>query len=330
MFLQAGWMTVQLTKQKSELCRILQDGLEIVPEPFNAIAARLGISEQRVLDWTKELQENGVIRRISAVINYRALGRIATLAAAKVGEGKLESVVSAVNNLAGVSHNYLREHPVNLWFTLQADSEVEIAQTLQRLSQTHDIEVFNLPMKRFFKLHVRFGGSGNSEKEADSATPASEIVELNDYEKKLIRRLQGNNEIVPRPFDKLADTPGECESTIKSIRNLMDKGVIRRIGAVVDHRKMGFTANVMFVCYAPCEKVSRLGQGLADLEQVSHCYERHTQPGWDYNIFAMMHAKDIADINRAVDEFVSRFSVERYELLPTIAELKKRPVRQSL
>jgi len=96
---------------------------------------------------------------------------------------------------------------------------------------------------------------------------------------------------------------------------------------VVDHRKLGFTANVLFVSEVPQDRVIRVGEELARFKVVSHCYKRGTFEGWPYNLFAMMHGKSFGDIQRVIDRFVEAEKVDLYELLPTKAELKKQPVK---
>jgi len=87
---------------------------------------------------------------------------------------------------------------------------------------------------------------------------------------------------------------------------MVHSGVINRLGAMVNHNKLGFTANAMFACRAPKSRVIEIGQKLAAVKIVSHCYERKTFKGWPYNIFAMMHGSSMADIRKTVERFVKK------------------------
>ena len=105
-------MSVQLTPLQKRLCNILQEGLPVCPRPFAEIAKVLDSSEEIILRQIRELKKQGVIRRLGAMINYRALGRVSTFVTAHVPQEDLQEVAEAVNKLAGVSHNYLRRAPL--------------------------------------------------------------------------------------------------------------------------------------------------------------------------------------------------------------------------
>jgi len=108
------------------LCNLLQDGLPICKRPFADIAVKIGCDQQKIIELLKGLEEARIIRRIGALINYRALGKTGTLVAAHIPKKNLAEAAEAINALEGVSHNYLRQHHYNLWFTLQADSPEQI------------------------------------------------------------------------------------------------------------------------------------------------------------------------------------------------------------
>jgi len=96
---------------------------------------------------------------------------------------------------------------------------------------------------------------------------------------------------------------------------------------VVDHRKLGFVANVLFAAEVPQARIVKAGKRLARSEIVSHCYERETFENWPYNLFAMMHGRSMGQIQHVIDEFVEAEKIDSFRLLPTKAELKKQPVK---
>jgi DNA-binding Lrp family transcriptional regulator len=287
----------------------------------------MGSDEETVLREAAELRRAGIIRRVGALMNYRALGMTATLVAAHVEEESLREVAEAVNALRGVSHNYQRKHYYNMWFTLQVSSEREIKLTLLKLSGRFGIDFHSLPVRRIFKLDVRFDaeGEGQVDEEVREA-PKGERVELDDDEKRVLSELQGDLELVSEPFGGYELGLGE-DDVLRTVQGLVDKGVVRRIAAVVDHRKLGFVANVLFAGKVAGEKVGGAGERLGRLGMVSHCYEREVFEGWPYNLFAMMHARSMGEIQHAINRFVEAEGIELFELLPTAAELKKQPVR---
>ena len=321
-------MSEPLTKFQKRLCNVLQDGLAICAGPYADLAEYLGTDEKTVLEETRELKEKGIIRRIRAMMNHRALGMTSTLVAGHVAEEKLQEVGEAINALEGVSHNYVRKHDLNLWFTLQGGSPEEIDLEVSKLSGRFGIDFFSLPAVRVFKLDVRFDTEGEGQPLGDvELVPKSEAVELNETERQILSKLQDEFEITKRPFDFLCGEGLEIEEVLRTIQGLVDKGVIRRVGAVVDHRKIGFVANILFCCTVGEGQIVEAGKRLARFGIVSHCYERKRVKDWPYNLFAMMHGRSMGEIQHVIDKFVEAEGIEAFELLPTEAELKKKAVK---
>jgi DNA-binding Lrp family transcriptional regulator len=322
-----------LTKLQRKLCNALQDGLPICARPFARIAKDLNCDEKTLLQQTGELKQSGIIRRIRTLIDYGALGKISTLVTAHIPEELFQKVAEAVNSLEGVSHNYRRVHFYNLWFTLQARTEAGIKAVLSGLSARFDIEFHSLPVRHFFKLDVRFdaedtilGGDSDfciPKQRAHKAGP----VKLNANQKLILSKLQSELDIIAKPFDFLCTESLSQKEVLVIIKELIDKGVIRRIAAVVDYRRLGFVANVMFCCEVPADRIVEAGRRLARFRTVSHCYERQTFEGWPYNLYAMMHGKTMGRIQHVIDRFLEAERINSFELLPTAAELKKQPVK---
>ncbi|MFH1372052.1 MAG: hypothetical protein ABII09_12310 [Planctomycetota bacterium] len=332
-------MSGGLSAFEKRLLNLLQTGLPIVERPYIKIGRALGVDEQTALKATRELLKKGVIRRIGAVINWRAAGKASTLVTAFVPEKKLKKVVAAVNHLEGVSHNYLREHPFNLWFTLRADSQSEIRTTLAKLSKRFALDFHSLPVQRTFKLDVRFDAQSGGRRllpgyrtlnaERSPRRSRSLLAEgeakpgcsLNAIDKQILERLQGGVNVVAKPFDFLGKDEFENYDCLLHIAGMLEEGIIYRIGAVVNHHKLGFVANAMFVCKVSGAAVVDIGQKLAKLKIVSHCYQRKPFAGWPYNLYAMMHGRRQTDIRRVVEKFVKSQGLEKWELLATEARL---------
>jgi len=318
---------MHLTDLQKQLCNVLQDGLPVCPRPFLEVAKLLDNYEQMVLQQTADLKKAGVIRRLGAIVNQRAIGMTATLVTAHVPEEKLQEIADAVNSLEGVSHNYLREHHYNMWFTLSAPSSEQIELTLSNLSSRFGVDFYSLPVECAFKLHVRFDADKNGQFSGEETEmPNGETVELNETQKSILLKLQNELQVVAKPFDFLCGDGLDEKEVLKIITDMNDKGVIRRIGAVVDHYKLGFVSNVLFVCKISPDKILEVGRKLAGVGMVSHCYQRKTFEHWPYNLFAMMHGRNMDEIRQVITKFVEEEKIESYELLPTVAELKKQPV----
>jgi DNA-binding Lrp family transcriptional regulator len=316
-----------LTVFEKRLCNALQIGLPIVERPYVKIGKDLGVNEQTALKHTRELLKRGVIRRIGAVINWRAIGKASTLVTVCVPEKKLKKVVAAVNSLEGVSHNYLREHHYNLWFTLRADSQGEINAILTKLSKQFGLEFHSLPVKRTFKLDVRFDARSDGRRLLSSQRTLNNeqrTSNLNAIDKRIIEKLQDGLKVTARPYD-FFDDEFENYDCLLHIAGMIEEGIIYRIGAVVNHHKLGFIANAMFVCKISEAKIVKVGQKLAKLNIVSHCYERynpapHAVQG---NLFAMMHGRSQTDIQRQIEKFVRENGIKKWEAIRTVMTLKK-------
>jgi DNA-binding Lrp family transcriptional regulator len=332
-----------LSAFEKRLCNILQDGLPVCRRPYAEVARRLGFDEEAVLEGTRRLAKRGVIKRIGAVINWRAIGKATTLVTACVPERKLKKVVEAVNKLEGVSHNYLRKHHFNLWFTLRANSQREITAVLKKLSKQFGVEFYSLPIVRIFKLDVRFDAESNGRRLLagcgtgslpKACIPDNDIrgqvgmqAEMDEVDRRILAGLEEGLKVVSRPFDFISEDEFEIADGLLHIEEMIEEGVISRLGAVVNHHKLGFVANAMFVCEVEESRVIEVGHKLAELKIVSHCYERRPEPrrvqGWPYNVFAMMHGRSLKDIRRVVDRFVREEKIRSFEVLATMEKMRK-------
>ncbi len=328
-------MTASLTDFQKRLCNRLQRGLPLVSRPFAAIGADLECAEVEVLDQAHLLQSTGVLRRICAVLNQRALGMASTLVAARVPDEQVPTVTAAVNALPGVSHNYLRRHEFNLWFTLQAESPEQLRHNLIELQARFDVEFHSLPVTRVFKLDVRFDAESDDDvllRDVERV-PGTEPVVLREEQKQLLMHLRDGLDVASRPFDAVRPATMAEPEMLALLAELIEAGVIRRIAGVLNHHKLGFTANVMFAGQVDPGHIVEAGRWLAHSGVVSHCYERQIPasmaPGWPHNLFAMMHGRTMAQIQHTIDRFTEAFPIPSFELLPTLAELKKEPVRHS-
>ena len=135
----------------------IQTDFPITECPYLEIGDQLKISEGEVIDRILKLKEQGVIRRIGGNFNTKKLNFTSTLCAAKVSENELDQFVRIVNHYPGVTHNYLRNHDYNVWFTFIAPTMEEINRSLEEISdQTGIKEIINLPAIKMFKIRVEF------------------------------------------------------------------------------------------------------------------------------------------------------------------------------
>lgn len=111
---------------KKDLLRLVQREFPIDRHPYTVLGERLGISEEECISMLQELSDEGVLREIRPVMNWKEAGFIGLLIGIAVDEEKIETVAEALNQIAGVTHNYQREGTRNLWCTLTCEpDEVE-------------------------------------------------------------------------------------------------------------------------------------------------------------------------------------------------------------
>jgi siroheme decarboxylase len=135
----------------------IQSEFPISRSPFDVIAQELGLLEQDVISRVERLKESGIIRRIGGNFIPEKLGYVSTLCAAKVPEKKIELFAAVVNRYPGVTHNYLRDNPYNVWFTFIAPSMSEIEANLGQIAQETGVaEILNLPATKNFKIRAQF------------------------------------------------------------------------------------------------------------------------------------------------------------------------------
>ena len=309
------------------LCNELQIGLPIAERPFAILARILKTSEAKVLERTRALVKLGVIRRLGVSLNWRAIGKASTLVAAHIEQEDLKKVISAVNKLRGVSHNYLREHHYNLWFTLRANSQKDIDVILKKLSKRFGVRFDSLPVEMVFKLDARFDATSNGKQLLPESrrrrTENRGRRTISKIDEQILKGLQRGLKVVKRPFNFLGNDAFKNYDSLLHIAEMIHSGVINRLGAMVNHNKLGFTANAMFACKAKKSRAIKIGEKLAALGIVSHCYERKTSAGWPFNIFAMMHGSNMEDIRKVVERFVKKDRIKSFAVLPTAEKLKK-------
>jgi DNA-binding Lrp family transcriptional regulator len=131
-----------------------------------------------------------------------------------------------------------------------------------------------------------------------------ERAALDSTDRAIVRATQGGLPRVPRPYHAVAAQIGvSAEEVMLRMQRMLDAGIIRRIGAVPNHYALGYRANGMSVWNVPDEQVRAAGTQIGALDFVSHCYHRPRHlPVWPYNLFAMVHGRDRAEVEAKVAE----------------------------
>ncbi|MCD6585835.1 MAG: Lrp/AsnC family transcriptional regulator [Desulfobacteraceae bacterium] len=147
---------------------------------------------------------------------------------------------------------------------------------------------------------------------------------FNNLERKIIALVQGDLPVDKYPYRVIAEKVGTDEETVLSVlRDLNDRGIIRRFGATLRHQKTGFTANAMVAWRVDEDRAEEVGKRMASFDQVSHCYRRNPAKDWPYNLYTMVHAADETACRKIVATISEKTAVVDYEILFSRKELKK-------
>lgn len=149
-------MDILLDDVDKRILDIVQADFPLAARPYAEIGKRLGISEEEAFKRVQAMRKNKIIRRMGANFQSKKLGFTSTLCAAKVAKEELDEFISMVNSIPGVTHNYLRAHQYNVWFTLISSSKKEACHVLNDLTEKSGITIINLPATRLFKIKVDF------------------------------------------------------------------------------------------------------------------------------------------------------------------------------
>jgi len=319
-----------LSKTDRILLEEIQEDLPLIPQIYKYLGVRCGISEAEAIEKISRFVSTGVIREITAILNPGRLGYKSTLVAVRAERDDVWPLAEKINRHRGVSHNYLRDHKHNIWFTITIEQDKEFKDEVKNLLGANKlIDYLILPSRRTFKIRANFRFSKRREEISNARTDRSKgAARLSDFDKDLIVKLQEGLRITPRPWEEIADMIRVDRSLLlKSIRDLKDRGVIKRIAAVLRPRAAGFKANGMACFRIPDEDIYRAGKSLAGYPEVSHCYQRPRYPNWEYPLFCMVHTKTEQRCESVVREMAKGINCDTYLILYSLKEFKKETVK---
>jgi DNA-binding Lrp family transcriptional regulator len=302
----------------------------LTSKPYGEIGLVLGIAEDKVIRRIDQMKKKGLVRQISPVLDARRLGYKTTLVAMGVRETQLDQAARFLSEHPRVSHAYKRDHYFNLWFTLAVPDMADIDAELLRLADMTEAETaFDLPTVKIFKLRTYFSSDEDVQPQPEVLAGTlngvtRQSVDLSPLDRKVINQLQQDLPLTSRPFAEMAARLGmDEEKFMAQCQSLLSRGIIRRYGASVNHRGVGFAANAMTCWAVPAEKVEVIAEKLVSLKQVSHCYERKTNPLWHYNLFAMIHGHIREQCQEIADKVSAEIGLTDYVLLYSTKEFKK-------
>ena len=301
-----------------------QGGVPVTRRPFEPAAAALGdhgveVTGSELCERVRELDDTGVLSRFGALVNAEAIGGAASLVAMHAPPERFDEVVETVNDFTEVAHNYEREHPhLNVWFVVSVadhpdpdkDGHDRVEEVLEEIEAATRQETYNLPKLQEFHVGAKFlvdGPVPDGDVDLSGLAPAVEPSDrstLTPAERDLVVEIQGGLPITETPYaDVAAAIDADVEWVIETIERFRREGKVRRVGVIPNHYALGYTENGMTVWDVPEDVLDEVGPVVADLEFVTHCYERPRHAGvWEYNFFAMTHGRTEAESERRVTQ----------------------------
>jgi siroheme decarboxylase len=322
---------IALDDLDKRLLNLMQGQFPIAPRPYQHVAAEAGIPEAEVMARVQYLLDERIIRQVTPIFDTRALGYASMLVAAKVDPEKPWRAANIINEHPGVSHNYLRNHEFNIWFTIatEPDSPLGLEGTLEALAELAGAEsVRQLPTLKLFKIRMDLEMEAGTEalaKAAEAAAPAEIGPQpYDEFDRDVIRALQGDMPVISEPYAPAAAELGIPQSLLlEHLQGMQERRLLRRVAAILFHRRAGFSANGMGVWNVPDERIMELGMRMASFRGISHCYQRPTYADWPYSVFTMAHGRSKEECDAILESIAADTGVEDRAILYSSTEFKK-------
>ena len=319
-----------MTELEQRLLSVIQDAFPLEERPYRRLAemlnaqgssgepSRESFTEQAVFDAVENLRRSGIVRRIGGIYDSHRLGFISRLCAGKVTD--LDKFASAVNGIPAITHNYVRSHEYNVWFTAIAESEGEIRAIVDGLCAStglHDVHILTATKKFKINTVMRVLKENEDSRLRGNVDRGGQfIAALSSSDKARIRIACDD---IPHTLTPFANWGVSCEA----LRDDLAQKRMRRFGAILRHQDAGFAYNAMLCFNAPADA----GEILAQKTYVSHCYERPSFEGFPYTLYAMMHAQTAEELDAFIKDAAVSIGNPGYVVLHSVSELKKTSFR---
>jgi siroheme decarboxylase len=322
---------VPLDELDKRLLNLMQGSFPLAPRPYAEVAKLAECPETEVLSRVERLLRERIIRQVTPIFDTRVLGYKSMLVAASVDPENPHRAAKIVNSHPGVSHNYLRNHDFNMWFTIavEPDSKLGLDGTLDVIQrETGADSIRQLPTLRLFKirmdLEMEQGTEALQKAAADSEYLEPDPIELEELDIAVIKTLQGDLPVASEPYAPAAAQLGiPVEKLLSHLESMQERRALRRVAAILYHRRAGYSANGMGVWRVPEERILELGPMMSSFRGISHCYQRPTYEDWPYSVFTMAHGRSKEECDAILDSIEERTGISERVTLYSSTEFKK-------
>ncbi|MCU0822609.1 MAG: Lrp/AsnC family transcriptional regulator [Spirochaetes bacterium] len=327
------------TDLEQRILNRIQKDIRITPDPLKNLAAEMNIKAGEFLAAVRQLKDEKIIRDISGIFNADRLGYRSGLIAFEIPVERVERAAEIINENPGVSHNYLREHKFNVWFTLAVGPsrtlENEVGKLAEECGAADYLILRNEKMLKI-GLNLSIGDEADDSAEDNTHTSApkkkGDATIITEEDKNSIRILQMDLPLTDNPYKILAEENNidiDAGTVSRTGEEFKKFGIMRRYSAVLRHQKAGYASNAMTAW-----KTDNINfnddtvKAFSSVQNISHLYIRTLYPGrWEYPLFAMIHAKSDDDLGRIIKDIEIKTGIKDYLILKTLKEFKKKRVK---
>ena len=322
---------IPLDDLDKKLLNLMQGSFPIAPRPYEHVAGLAGVPEDEVMRRVQRLLDGRIVRQVTPIFDTRVLGYSSMLVAAKVDPENPHRAAKVVNSHPGVSHNYLRNHDFNMWFTIATEpgSKLGIDGTLDVLQELTGAEsIRQLPTIKLFKIRMDLVMDKGTRDLAAMGVAQDPIepdpIEPTELDVAVIRALQGDMPVVSEPYAPAAAEVGiSQDELLAQLESMRDRKALRRVAAILYHRRAGFSANGMGVWAVPEERIMEVAPLMASFRGISHCYQRPTYEDWHYSVFTMAHGRSKEECDAILDSIAEESGIDDRRTLYSSTEFKK-------
>jgi DNA-binding Lrp family transcriptional regulator len=322
---------IPLDDLDKKLLNLMQGSFPIAQRPYEHVAGLAGVTEDEVMRRVKRLLDERIVRQVTPIFDTRVLGYSSMLVAAKVDPENPHRAAKVVNSHPGVSHNYLRNHDFNMWFTIATEpgSKLGIDGTLDVLQELTGAEsIRQLPTIKLFKIRMDLEMEKGTKDLAAMGVALDPIepdpIDPTELDVATIRALQGDMPVIPEPYAPAAAEVGISQrELLDQLESMRERKALRRVAAILYHRRAGFSANGMGVWAVPEERIMEVAPLMASFRGISHCYQRPTYADWHYSVFTMAHGRSKEECDAILDSIAAESGIEDRRTLYSSTEFKK-------
>ena len=323
---------IALDELDKRLLNLMQGSFPIAPRPYEHVAAQAGVTEAEVLARVQRLLDERIIRQVTPIFDTRALGYSSMLVAAKVDPENPWRAAQIINEHPGVSHNYLRNHEFNIWFTIATEPGSPLGL---RADARGPGRAWRAPSRcascrrsscsrsawtsRWRPAPMRWPRRPRrSRRPRPSPSPTTSATSRSSA------RCRATCRSITEPYAPAAASLGLTQDDfLAHLQGMQERRLLRRVAAILYHRRAGFSANGMGVWKVPDEQIMEIGMRMASFRGISHCYQRPTYADWPYSVFTMAHGRSKEECDAILDSIAADTGISERSTLYSSTEFKK-------